>query len=492
MTSRFPADFRWGVATSAYQVEGATDTDGRGPTDWDEFISVPDNINRGDTAQIAADHYHRYATDLDLARGLGVDAYRMSISWTRIRPDGSGPINPLGLAFYDRLIDAALERGLEPFVTINHMELPLPLARAGGWLHRDTIDRYLDLATAVHERLSDRVRQWMTMNEVPVTTWWGQGTTWFPPGNGAPALVLPALHHQLVAHGRAVTHIRSEQPDATVGIVGSYWPVRPASEAPQDVEAAGLLDLLINRSGLDVLVDGAWNTRLLDWHRSVGGADFVQPGDLDVIATPIDAYGLNYYDPLWVAADPEAPGGAVVPPGIGMRQADPADAPRTAFDWVIDPTGLPDVLTQFRDRYQLPVFITENGIAVDDYVDPDGRIKDVERIDYVRAHLDTIADAIENGVDVRGYFAWSLLDNFEWASGYSKRFGLVFVDYRTQERIPKASYRRYADLLADNTVGPTTNNTVGPTTDGTAAPGRPAPPKAHTTARPAPELIPRI
>ena len=463
MSTMFPAGFRLGVATSAYQIEGATEEDGRGPSDWDAFAATPGAIYRGDTARIAADHYHRYEDDLDLMQELGVDAYRLSLSWTRVYPDGSTR-NEAGLDFYDRLIDAALSRGIEPFVTINHMEVPLELAKDGGWLNRSTIDRYVEYADTVHGRLADRVSQWMTMNEVPVTTWWGHGTSWFPPAHGDARLVLPAIHNQMVAHGRAVRLLRERQPAGTFGIVGSYWPVRPASDSFEDAADAHLLDLLINRSGLDVLVNGAWSRELTEWHASIGGKPFVEDGDLIDVAQPLDAYGVNYYAPVWVAHDDSGPGGAVIPPGIGMRQADPVELPRTAFNWVIDPAGLTEVLRLFRDRYRLPVYITENGCAVDDYVDPEGRVNDVERIEYVSAHLDAIAVAIAEGVQVRGYFLWSMLDNFEWASGYSKRFGLTFVDYATQRRIPKASSAWYSALIDRERAGITSEHARSPLT----------------------------
>ncbi|WP_461173319.1 GH1 family beta-glucosidase [Arthrobacter sp. Z1-9] len=445
----FPDNFLWGTATSAYQIEGAASEDGRGPSDWDAFSAKPGAIHRGDTASIASDHYHRLDEDLDLLSRLGVNAYRFSISWTRIHPDGTNKVNQPGLDFYNRLIDGLVERGITPLATINHMEVPLALADQGGWLNRDTIDRFCEYADTVHAAFSDRIKHWATMNEIAVTTWWGNGTSWFPPALNRSDLVLPAIHNQLVAHGRATRHMRANQSEGHFGIVGSFWPVLPAQQGPEHEHAARLLDLLINRSALDVLVDGEYPAELLEWHTSVGGADFIQDRDLSTISEPLDYFGLNYYAPFHVLADPAGPGGQVVPPGIGIRQADPAEAPKTSFDWLIDPEALLPVLRQFRDRYKLPVYITENGAAFDDYVSPEGRVNDTERIDYLREHINVLSRAITEGIDIRGYMAWSLLDNFEWASGYSKRFGLTYVDYRTQTRIPKESFHWYHQLITE-------------------------------------------
>ena len=267
----FPAGFRWGVATSAYQIEGATAEGGRGPSDWDEFASRPGVINRGDTADIAADHYHRYIQDVDLMSELGVNTYRFSISWTRIIPNGTGPANPEGIAFYSRLVNELLRRNITPLITINHMEVPLTLARQGGWLNRDTIDRYVDFATVIHETLRDRVSLWTTMNEVALMTWWGHGTPWFPPALDDKASVMPAIHHQMVAHGRALTRLRQAQPGGVFGIVGSQSPVAAAAPGQEHTDAARLLDLMFNRSCLDVLVNGAYPAELLDWHQRAGG-----------------------------------------------------------------------------------------------------------------------------------------------------------------------------------------------------------------------------
>lgn len=444
----FPTEFHWGVATSAYQVEGATAEGGRGRTDWDEFIDRPGTINRGDTAEIAADHYHRYAEDFDLLTELGVDTYRLSISWTRILPDGTGAVNQEGLQFYSTLIDELLARGITPFITLAHMELPLPLAENGGWLNRATADAFIEYATVVHEAFKDRVHHWTTLNEVSLTTWAGYGMTVFPPALDDKRLVLPAIHNQMIAHSHAVAKLRAAQPDGTFGIVGSYWPIWTLEEGADHQAAADKIDLLYNRSCVDVLVTGAYPAELLAWHEEIGGEDFIQEGDLVHAAGSMDFFGLNYYNPMYVAADPAGRGGPGMPTGIGIRQTEPDDVPRSAFGWPIVPEGFREVLNTIHDRYGIPVWITENGGAFDDYTAPGGAINDEDRISYLDTHLTAIEGAIEDGVTVLGYFAWSLIDNFEWAQGYSKRFGLVYVDFATQQRTPKASFGWYRSKVA--------------------------------------------
>lgn len=448
----FPDHFLWGTATSAYQIEGATKEGGRGPSNWDVFAARPGNILNGDTADIAADHYHRVEEDLDLMARLGVSAYRFSLSWTRLHPEGRRPLNPEGAAFYDRLVDGLLERGIKPLVTINHMEIPESLDARGGWLERDTIERFTEYAVDAHRFLKDRVDCWATMNEVAVTTWWGHATRMFPPALGDQRLVMPAIHHQLVAHGRAVHEMRRVQPTGEFGMVGSYWPTRASRDGEAHRQAAETLDLLFNRSCLDVLVDGAYPQALLDWHTGIGGQPFIEKGDLKDISAPLDYFGLNYYAPLHVCHDPTGPGGTVVPEGIDIAQEDPPEAPRTAFDWVIDADAMLPILRLFRDRYRLPVLITENGAAFDDVIATDGRVHDTARIHYLRQHLTIIEQAIAEGIDIRGYMAWSLLDNFEWAAGYSKRFGLTYIDYASQQRLAKESFHWYASVIRANAL----------------------------------------
>lgn len=446
----FPPDFHWGVATSAYQVEGARTEAGRGPTDWDEFVSRPGTINRGDTADIASDHYHRFKEDFDLLSDLGVDTYRFSISWTRILPEGVGTINKEGLAFYNELINDLVQRGITPFITLNHMELPLPLAQKGGWLNRATIDAFVHYASVVHEAFQDRVRLWSTLNEVSLTTWAGYGMEVFPPALNDKRLVLPAMHHQMVAHARTVAKLRKNQPDGTFGIVGSYWPVWTTQPGQEHQAAADKLDLLFNKSCVDVLVDGVYPPELLEWHKRTGGEEFMHEGDLDGAAGSIDFFGLNYYTPMYVSAagEGEPDGGPGMPSGLGVRQEEPTDKAKTAFGWPIVPEGLSAVLRTFHERYHIPVWITENGGAFDDYVAPNGVVNDQDRIDYFEGHLRAISEAISEGVNIPGYIAWSLVDNFEWAEGYSKRFGLVYVDYSTQKRTPKNSFNWYREYIA--------------------------------------------
>jgi beta-glucosidase len=444
----FSPDFRWGIATSAYQVEGATTEGGRGPTDWDDFALRPGSIRGGDTADIAADHYHRSEEDFDLLADLGVDTYRLSIAWTRIMPAGIGSVNQEGLNFYSRLIDSLVERGITPFVTLNHMELPLPLSQQGGWTNRQTIDAFVEYATVVHEALFDRVRHWSTLNEVSLATWAGYGTKVFPPALNDTRLVLPAIHHQMVAHARTVARLRRVQPDGNFGIVGSYFPMWPLEDGDEHVAAANTADLLCNRSCVDVLVDGAYPTELLEWHASIGGADFIEPGDLDDAAGSLDFYGLNYYCPSYIVAAAEGDSGPMLPAGLGFRQADPKGLPMTSFGWPIVPEGLRSNLLTLQERYALPIWITENGGAFEDAISPNGEVDDRDRIDYLRSHLEVLSATIDEGVDVQGYIAWSLVDNFEWAEGYSMRFGLAHVDFATQKRTPKASFAWYRDHIA--------------------------------------------
>jgi beta-glucosidase len=439
-------DLLWGVATSAYQVEGVGD--GRGRTEWDEFATLPDTIHGGDTAEVATDHYHRYTEDVALLRALGVTAYRFSISWTRIFPDGTGKPDRAGVAFYERLVDAILDAGITPFVTINHMELPNALAERGGWANRASIEAFVDYAQYVHGRFADRIRLWTTLNEVPLTTWNGYATRKFPPRNDRPDLGLVAIHHQLVAHGRAVRAMRDAHPQLDYGIVGSVAPALPLTDDPRDAAAAERVDAVLNRTGTDPIFLGHYPKSALEYHRKVGGREFIVDGDVDDLTVPLDFFGVNYYSPLYIAHDPADAGGGNVPAGLHAKPGTPAHLPRTSFGWLVQPSALVAALRRFRDDYALPVYITENGASFADEPGPGGAVDDVERIDFLARHIQAMDAACAEGIDVRGYFVWSFTDNFEWASGYSQRFGLVHVDYETLVRTPKASFDWYRDLIA--------------------------------------------
>ncbi len=440
--SDFPPSFRWGCSTSSYQIEGAVDEGGRGESIWDRFCSVPGHIRDGSSGAVACDHYHRWPQDLDLARSLGVNAYRFSIAWPRVFPLGRGvrPNEP-GLAFYDRLVDGMLARGLEPWATLYHWDLPQALQeRQGGWASRDTVAAFLEYTDAVTRRLGDRVKHWITHNEPWCTAFLGHHE-----GNHAPGVrdfrtALQVCHHLLLSHGLAVPQIRANVAGAQVGITLSLHPIRPASGQRADAAAAVRHDALRNRWFLDPLYGRGYPADALALLGSL--APQVQPGDLEAIAAPTDFLGVNYYFPEVVA---DAPGQGP----LATRVVDEPGVERTAFGWPVSPQGLVDLLLRVqRDWAPNRVFLTENGSTYDDVVLPDGRIEDAERRSYLARHLEAARRAREAGVPLEGYFAWSLLDNFEWAEGYVRRFGLTYVDYATQRRTLKASGRWYAGFLA--------------------------------------------
>ncbi|MGW4498010.1 GH1 family beta-glucosidase [Micromonospora sp. NPDC004336] len=433
----FPAGFRWGVSTSAYQIEGGADADGRGPSIWDTFAHSLGRIADGSTGDVACDHYHRHAEDVALLAGLGVSAYRFSIAWPRVRPTGDGPVNAAGLDFYDRLVDDLLAHGVDPVATLFHWDLPQPLEDAGGWLARDTAHRFAEYADATAARLGDRVKLWITLNEPFIHMSLGHGTGEHAPGRTLLFDAFPVAHHQLLAHGLAVAALRARTA-SPVAIANNYSPVRPAGDTDADRAAAAAYEALHNRLFTDPLLGRGYPAEL--------GFDtaVVRPGDLDVIAAPIDVLGVNYYNPTGVRAPAE---GSPLP-----FEFVPLDGyPRTAFDWPVAPDGLRELLGWLRRTYAddlPPIQVTESGCAYDDAPDADGRVHDPERIAYLDGHLRAVRAAIADGVDVTGYFVWSLLDNWEWAEGFTKRFGLVHVDFATQARTPKSSYAWFRDLIS--------------------------------------------
>ncbi|WP_018350385.1 GH1 family beta-glucosidase [Longispora albida] len=430
----FPEGFVWGASTAAYQIEGAATADGRGPSVWDTFTSQPGRIADGSTGDHACDHYHRYPEDVALMADLGIGAYRFSLSWSRIQPDGSGLANPAGLAFYDRLTDELLSRGIQPVVNLYHWDLPQALEDTGGWLNRDTAARFADYARIASQALGDRVALWSTLNEPFEHMALGHALGVHAPGRTLALEALPAGHHQLLAHGLAV-QVLSETSPAPVMLINSYSPARPASDDEADIFAAGMYDLLQNRLLTDPVLLGSYPAEL-------GELPFVADGDLATIAQPLDYLGVNYYQPHTVRATSDGP--------LPFDIASPPGYPQTAFGWSVVPDGLRETLTALRDRYGdalPPLYVTENGCAYNDTVDAAGECADPARVTYLDGHINAVRDAIADGVDVRGYFVWSLLDNFEWAEGYTKRFGLVHVDYDTQRRTPKSSYSWYRDLI---------------------------------------------
>jgi beta-glucosidase len=448
---RFPEGFVWGAATSAYQVEGAVGEGGRGPSIWDTFAGTPGRVVGGDTGEVAADHYHRYREDAALMADLGLGAYRFSVAWPRVQPDGR-TVNPEGLDFYRRLADRLLECGIEPWVTLYHWDLPQALQDDGGWANRQVVDRFVDYAAAVYGALSDRVANWTTLNEPWCAAFLGHAAGIHAPGLQDPATAVAAAHHLLVAHGQATRAMRTLDARPRLGINLNLDPVTPASADPADLDAARRIDGIYNRLFLDPLFRGRYPADVLEDLAGLGGLDRAGEADLAAITAPLDLLGVNYYRRWVVAARPERPrlGG---PPSPWVAAGDvefvASDRPRTALGWEIDPSGLDELLLRLhRDYPSPPLFVTENGAAFEDVPDDRGLVPDQARIRFLDGHLRAAHRAIQGGVDLRGYFVWSLLDNFEWAEGYSKRFGIVYVDFPTQRRLPKDSARWYRDTIA--------------------------------------------
>jgi beta-glucosidase len=432
----FPPDFYWGAAVSAYQIEGAVDVDGRGESIWDRFTTIPGKIANGESGRVACDSYHRYLEDVSLMRGLGLNAFRFSIAWPRVLPEGRGSVNEAGLDFYDRLVDELLAAGIEPFVTLYHWDLPQALEDAGGWPARDVVDAFAEYVGVVAERLGDRVRYWITQNEPWVISWLGYGLGEHAPGRTSERDALAAAHHVLLAHGRAVEVLRRAVRDARVGITIDVVPMYPASDSEEDVAATRQLDGFRNRWFLDPVLRGEYPADLHE--RFADALPDVRDGDLEAISAPLDFLGINYYTRNIVRADPGGGRPAVIP-AVG--------AEHTTKGWEVYPDGLTQMLVRLNGDYDLPaLYVTENGAAYPDARD-NGRVEDPERVSYIERHLGAIAAAIRAGVPVAGYFVWSLLDNFEWAQGYSQRFGIVYVDFETLERVPKASYLWYRSYI---------------------------------------------
>jgi beta-glucosidase len=458
-TLPFPADFHWGAATAAYQVEGAPTEGGRTRSIWDTFSHTPGRIRGGHTGDVARDHYHRYRDDVAAMARLGLTAYRFSVSWPRVQPGGRGPASRAGLDFYRRLVDELLARDIEPWVTLYHWDLPQELEDAGGWPHRDTAARFADYAALVSGALGDRVRHWMTLNEPWCSAFLGYGSGEHAPGRREPLAAVEAAHHLMLGHGLAVRAVRAQRPDSRVGIALNLYAVSPATDASADVDAARRIDGLANRLFLDPVLLRRYPGDVLEDLGAVTAWRHVRAGDLDIAGAPLDFLGVNYYSRYVVAHDGAAPGGyhgtAGTWPGNGHVRFTGRGYPVTAMGWEIDPDGLYEVLRRVGDRYPaVPLYVTENGVAFEDRVLPDGSVDDPGRVAYLDAHLRACHRAIADGVPLKGYFAWSLLDNFEWSWGYSKRFGMMYVDYRTQSRIPKSSAAWYAEAIRRNGLVP--------------------------------------
>jgi beta-glucosidase len=440
----FPKDFIWGTATAAYQVEGAWDADGKGESIWDRFSHTPGKIENGDTGDVACDHYHRYPQDVDLMASLGFPAYRFSISWPRILPQGTGEINQAGLDFYSALVDALLAADIEPYPTLYHWDLPQALQDRGGWPVRDTAKAFAEYTHIVTRHLGDRVKNWMTLNEPHVSAVVGYLQGRHAPGHQDMDEMVAASHHLLMAHGLSVPAIRANVPKANIGIVLNLFPVHPASNSEADTQQARIIDGAVNRWFLDPLVGRGYPEDMLqEYGREM---NYVLEDDLKTIAAPLDFLGINYYFRVIARSD---------------RIPEEENEPQTLFrsddvtemGWEVYPPGLYEILERTHREYDFPaLMITENGAALDDQVDASGEVDDPDRIRYVGAHLREALRAIQDGIPLRGYFHWTFVDNFEWGHGYSKRFGLVYVDYETLERIPKRSAYWYRDVIAKNQV----------------------------------------
>ena len=452
--ARFPEGFLWGTATASYQVEGAVDEDGRGTSIWDTFSHTPGKVYRGDTGDIACDQYHRLQEELDLMVDLGLRAYRFSVAWPRIQPEGSGPANRRGLDYYRRLVDGLRSRSIEPMLTLYHWDLPQALEDRGGWTVRETSERFAEYAGTMYEALADSVTFWITLNEPWVSAWLGYGIGVHAPGRKDTGEALAATHHLLLGHGLALENMRSlGRENNQLGITLNLSPVRPATEDAADAEAARRVDGNANRLYLDPLFRGSYPEDMVDHYRAESDFAFVRDGDLEKISQPLDFFGVNYYFRHTVV---DGQRGSELT--TAMRFSDlnaatvlPEGVETTAMGWPVESDGLTELLVRLHEEYtQIPFYVTENGRAVYDYVDPEGGVDDEERVAYLDAHFRAAHEAMEQGVDLRGYMVWSLLDNFEWAEGYSKRFGIVFVDYGTQRRIPKMSARWYREVIERN------------------------------------------
>ncbi|WP_329427131.1 GH1 family beta-glucosidase [Streptosporangium sp. NBC_01495] len=442
----FPAGFVWGTATAAYQIEGAVDADGRGPSIWDTFCRVPGAVARGESGEHACDHYHRWQEDVELMDRLGTGAYRFSLAWPRIVPDGDGRVNRRGLDFYRRLAGTLRERGIEPYVTLYHWDLPQALEDRGGWRDRDTAERFADYAEVAHEALGDTVSRWITLNEPYCSSIVGYAEGRHAPGAREGHGALAAAHHLLLGHGLAAARLRARtRPGQQVGITLNMSPTVPATGSAADADAARKMDLLVNRQFTDPLLLGAYASDMPETFGAISDFSFRREGDLELIGAPLDFLGVNYYYRIHAAATPYEQADPALRSAfdLGVRSVTPDGAATSGLGWPMEPQGLHQTLLGLTRRYPAlpPIFITENGYG------DDGTLDDTGRVDFLRDHLAAIRAAMTDGVDVRGYFCWSLLDNFEWARGYAARFGLVHVDYETQARTEKASFHWLREFI---------------------------------------------
>jgi beta-glucosidase len=463
----FPDGFMWGTSTAAYQIEGAVAEDGRTPSIWDTFSHTPGKTTNGDTGDDACDHYHRWEEDLDLLKQLGVQAYRFSIAWPRIHPDVTGPANEKGLDFYKNLIAGLHDRGITPLPTMFHWDLPQSLEDVGGWTNRDTAYRFADYAATVLERL-DGISKWTTFNEPWTSSWLGYAYGHHAPGRTDIGAGWAATHHQLLAHGLAVQAARDIVPDVEIGLTLNLGALRSGTQEQVDLDATRRTDGNLNRIWLDPLFKGSYPEDMLEiYDQYAPGAAVIEAGDLEIISTPIDFLGVNFYGPGTVMGEGREDAARAAGFNVGPKPegdsvnhlhaigVETPGRPRTAMEWEIDASGLRELLVRIKNDYtDIPLYITENGCAAHDYVGTDGRVKDPDRVRYLDQHLDACLAAIDDGVNLKGYFIWSLLDNFEWGFGYSRRFGIVWIDYDTKRRIPKSSFHWYQGVTQTNELPP--------------------------------------
>ncbi|MGC1356271.1 MAG: GH1 family beta-glucosidase [Xanthobacteraceae bacterium] len=440
--AKAPPGFLWGVSTSSYQIEGAAHEDGRGLSIWDTYSHIPGKIKNNDTGDVACDHYHRYREDVELMQEFGVQAYRFSVAWPRILPEGRGAINKAGLAFYDRLIDAVLAAGIEPWLCLYHWDLPQALGDKGGWTNRDCAQWFADYTDVVAHHYGDRVKRFATVNEPSVFTLFGFALGGQAPGIVDRGMLLRAIHHVNLGHGAAIDRMRAAVKGASLGAIHNCQPCRPATDTPENRVAAETLDAYWNLAFPDPQLRGVYPPPIDELM-----TPYLKSDDLKHINRPVDWFGLNHYSPNYVVASDSTP--------LGLWFGDaPANVPRSTMGWPVEPAAFGEILTRMHKRYGLPIYVTENGTAYADKPTADGKVHDEPRISYLKAYTAAMYEAIAAGVDVRGYFVWALLDNFEWSSGYSERFGLVYVDYPTQRRLPKDSFRWFADQAKASSISP--------------------------------------
>jgi beta-glucosidase len=448
-TLTFPQGFLWGSATSSYQIEGASDEGGRSASIWDTFADRPGTIADSSNGDVACDHYHRYPQDVELMVSLGLQAYRFSIAWPRILPEGKGAVNEAGLDFYDRLVDTLLAKNIQPFATLYHWDMPQVLEDKGGWTVRSTVDAFAEYTAAISRRLGDRVKNWMTMNEPWVSSYLGYGVGIHAPGLRDEIAFMRSSHHILLAHGRALEVLRQTVTDSKVGIVNSLTWVDPVSESKEDLAAAYRHDGFLNRWFLDPIYKGEYPADMLDLY---GRENIpIEEGDLAIISAPTDFLGVNYYSRAIIGHHED--GFFLGGKRLKVMQHPNPEAEYTEMGWEVYPLGLYNLLKRLHEEYHIQaIYVTENGCAMPDELSADGMVHDPRRVNYYHTHFAAAHRAIQEGVPLKGYFAWSLMDNFEWGEGYRKRFGIVYVDYATQQRIPKDSARWFAGVIQQNGI----------------------------------------